>query len=142
MKHLFTLMLFASIVLSSHAAFVMPVSHTHPTDSAIATSPLTQADIMRRFVSLTPVQYGTFRGKKLNFFERISFRASQKRIARKLAEDHPQTTGFNIGGFLLGGFLGVLGVLGAYLFSHDRNLRKWAWIGWGVWIVIALLFII
>ena len=92
---------------------------------------------MQQFVSLTPEQYGTLRGKKLSFFERIEFKAAQRKMKKRLGDE--DSYGFNVGGFFLGFFLGPLGVLGAYIFSRDRNFRKWTWYGWLAWIAIVLI---
>ena len=52
----------------------------------------------------------------------------------------------HLGGFALGFFIGLIGVLIAYIIEDDykRNRVKWAWIGWGVFVVfyVALLVII
>lgn len=49
---------------------------------------------MKRFVNMTANEYGALRGKRLNFFERISFRLSQHRMKIMLKsydEDGPTT---------------------------------------------------
>ena len=48
---------------------------------------------------------------------------------------------FNIGGFVLGLLLSVIGVLIAYLIG-DTTVIKWAWIGFGVFLVIFLLAVL
>ncbi len=95
-----------------------------------------------KFVHMSATEYGYMRGKKLNFFERIAFHSAQHRMEKQLKKAENLTEGFNLGGFILGLLLGLLGVLLAYIFSQDANLRKWTWIGWGVWVVILLLVII
>lgn len=49
-------------------------------------------------------------------------------------------TGFHAGGFFLGLLLGVIGVIIAYLINDEKkhNRVKWAWIGWGVWVVLLI----
>ncbi|MDQ2864558.1 MAG: hypothetical protein M3R50_13115 [Bacteroidota bacterium] len=95
-------------------------------------------------------------GKHLNLFQRMSFKASQKKLRNSFSADgtidnanlkklvESGSGGFNIGGFALGFFLGIIGVLIAYLINSDnkQNLTKWAWIGFGVWVVLIILFII
>ena len=53
------------------------------------------------------------------------------------------TTGFHSGGFFLGLLVGLIGVIIAYIIKDEKkkNRVKWAWIGWGVWVVIALILI-
>ena len=77
------------------------------------------------------------RGKKLSFVEKVEFKILQKRF-RKQLDYGDDSSGFNIGGFALGFLLGLIGVLLAYIFSQDRNFRKWTWIGFGIYAVIII----
>ena len=109
----------------------------------IASKKQQQLALMKYFVNLSAREYGNMRGKKLNFFERLSFKAAQHRMKQQLkAAGSSESEGVNWAGFALGAVLGLLGVLGAYIFSDDKNLIKWTWIGCGIWIVLALIFII
>ena len=51
-------------------------------------------------------------------------------------------TEFQIGGFLLGLLLGLIGVLLAYIFSDDKDFIRSAWYGVGTWMIIYLLLLI
>jgi hypothetical protein len=51
------------------------------------------------------------------------------------------TSDFNIGGFILGLLLSVVGVLIAYLIG-DTTVIKWAWIGFGIFLIIFLLAVL
>ena len=98
---------------------------------------------MKWFVQLSPKEYGKMRGKKLNVFEKVSFKLTQYRMKQQLkASGSADSEGANWGGLALGFFLGLIGVLGAYLFSKDKNFIKWTWIGCIAWIVIVLLIFI
>lgn len=101
--------------------------------------------------------YEKVSGKHLNFFQKLSFKAAQKKLRNSIALDGTITNkkmvkamsygdhsvGFHLGGFALGFFLGLIGVLIAYIINGDpevdRNRRKWAWIGFGVYVVLLLV---
>ena len=101
-------------------------------------------------------EYQKLTGQHLNFFERLSFKATQKKLKKNINADGTvnskmlgknlfggdSETPFNIGGFLLGLILFLPGVLIAYLIGGDEDVRhsrvKWAWFGAGICIAIAL----
>jgi predicted membrane metal-binding protein len=101
--------------------------------------------------------YERLSGRHLNFFDKIAFKIGQKKLRHSFAADGTITnnqllkavsngepgSGFNIGWFALGLFTGLIGVLLSYIINGDedvkRNRHKWAWIGWGVWVVIVVL---
>jgi len=94
-------------------------------------------------ISIKEVQ--ELRGEKLKFADRLAFKAAQKKLRNtinpdgtlenkvfknlKRAEDH--TTGFHLGGFALGFFVGLIGVIIAYIIDDEnkKNRVKWAWLG-------------
>lgn len=95
-------------------------------------------------------------GKKMGFLRRMEFQLAQrklrhsinadgtvsnKRLAMMASKEVDGETGFHIGGFALGFFLGLIGVLIAYLINDEkkRNRVKWSWIGLGVIVVIVIL---
>lgn len=103
--------------------------------------------------------YEKLSGKHLNFFQKLAFKAEQKKLRNSISEDGTITNnklanafsgdgslGFNIGWFALGLLLGLIGVLLSYIINGDpdvkRNRHKWAWIGWGVWVVILIISLI
>ena len=94
-------------------------------------------------------------GRKMNFTERLNFRMAQKKIRKSIAADGTiknkrvlkffsktkgtaGKTGFHIGGFALGFLLGLIGIVIAYVINDDfkKNRVKWAWIGWGIFVVL------
>lgn len=94
-------------------------------------------------------------GERLNFFERLNFKAAQKKIKNNINSDGSVSNNiigkngfgdsfsdFHIGGFLLGLFLFLPGVLIAYLFGGEEDTRrsrvKWAWYGAGIFALIAI----
>jgi hypothetical protein len=98
-----------------------------------------------------------FTGKKMRFIDRIGFKLSQKKLRSSIRPDgtinnkrfnrafrRGGESGFHFGGFALGFFLGLIGLLIAYLIKDDykANRVKWAWIGWGIWLVIWLAVVL
>ena len=100
------------------------------------------------------------RGKHLNFVQKISFKAGQKKLRKSIAADGTITnkklvkalsadgitSGLNIGWLALGFLLGLIGVVLSYVISGDdevkKNRQKWAWIGFGVAVVLYLLVLL
>lgn len=100
--------------------------------------------------------YEALTGKKMKMMDKIGFRIAQKQMRNSINYDgtfnkkkvekyfnrmSDGTTGFHAGGFFLGLIVGLIGVIIAYLIKDDKkkNRVKWAWIGWGVWVVIAVI---
>ena len=98
-------------------------------------------------------------GNKLSFIKKMEFKLAQKklrhsinadgsfsnkRMEKMLRDEMSGTTGFHVGGFALGLFLFLIGVLIAYLINDEKkaNRTKWAWIGAGVGLLLGLIFII
>lgn len=141
-KLLLLLMIFLSATFSE-AAFTTTKTATIPIERE--TVPILEIKrqqeraLMEKVVHMSVKDYEVFTGKKMNLVDRFTFRVIQKQFKRRMAED--LTSGFNLGGFFLGFLLGLLGVLGAYIFSRDRNFRKWTWIGLGGAIIFSLILL-
>jgi len=104
--------------------------------------------------------YEKLSGKHLNFFQRFTFKAGQKKLRNSFAADGTITNkkllkamsdgdhsvGFHLGGFALGFLLGLLGVLLAYVIGGDEDVKKnrvkWAWIGFGLFVVFYLILVL
>jgi len=94
-------------------------------------------------------------GRHLKYFERLSLDLTQKKLRKSINDDgtieskrlekffHKRggETGFHVGGFALGFLLGLIGVIIAYVINDDfkSNRVKWAWIGWGTFVVIYII---
>lgn len=104
-------------------------------------------------------EYQELTGKKMKWVEKVAFKAAQKQLRnsinrdgsfnskkmeRYLKKSSMAADGFQAGGFFLGLLLGLIGVLIAYLIKDEQksNRVKWAWIGWGVWLVILLIALV
>ncbi len=93
-------------------------------------------------------------GRKMNPPEKFAFHSAQRKMNRGINSDGEITnkkmkkmfyadgeTGFHLGGFALGFLVGLIGVLIAYLINDDnkKNRVKWAWIGFGIFVVAYLI---
>lgn len=106
---------------------------------------------------MTTKDVEAFTGKKMKAGEKMGFRAAQYKLRQNINPDgtlntkkfqkafkkvDDGTTGFHIGGFALGFFLSIIGVLIAYLINDAKkaNRVKWAWIGFAVSLVLWIIF--
>ncbi len=109
---------------------------------------------LQEFSTISITGFQQLIGKKLKFSERIAFKVAQQKIRhtinddgtinnkffkraykKRLFNDHE----FNFGGFALGFFLSLIGVLIAYLINDDysSDRRYWAWRGFIAGLLIA-----
>lgn len=156
MKKVFILLAAFAIVTTSFAATGFSYVPKKASEILLPIAP--NAQISLKDLSVIKVKdYEKLSGKHLNFFERMSFKAGQKKLRNSIAADGTITnkkllnamssgdpgTGFNIGWFAIGLLLGIIGVLLSYLINGDeavkKNRQKWAWIGFGVVLVIFLI---
>lgn len=124
---------------------LMPVGNKGQTISLLELSTISRGDLE----SLT--------GKKMNFTQKLAFKGAQKKLRNSINNDGYVTdkkvkkffkadggSGFHLGGFALGFFLGLIGVIVAYVLNDDLKSQrvKWAWIGLGAAIVLSLIVIV
>lgn len=103
---------------------------------------------MQRFAKMTLGDYEKLKGHRLNFFEKLSFKTSKRRINKILTRysygDGP-TVVQKIGWLCKGILLGPIALLIGYLFLKDeeRELIKWIWFGFAGWLIILgiILFV-
>ena len=124
--------------------------------------PVNQSGQTISLLELSRVKVGTLEsltGRRMKFFERISFKLAQGKLRKEINNDgtfkkkrfnrffsrYGGETGFHLGGFALGFFLSLVGVLIAYLLNDDykRNRVNWAWTGFsaaiGILLAVSLL---
>lgn len=97
-------------------------------------------------------------GKKMKLADKVGFKIAQKNLANSINDDGTINSkqlskmakkadggGFHLGGFALGFFLGLIGVLLAYVVWDDENKHartKWAWLGFVTFLVLYLVLIV
>lgn len=128
-------------------ALVAPSATPATSNAANAFSKMSVED----FLSMTPKKFKQLTGEKLTIPQKISLKIAQKKVKQAMKNKEAvdenvmataiDTSDFNLGGFILGLLLSVIGVLIAYLID-DSTVIKWAWIGFGIFMIIFLLAII
>jgi hypothetical protein len=146
-KPLFFVISIFSFSLYSYA--VNPVSSpVYPTEVNKPVNP--GKERMRQqlqwFANLTVKQYEQVKGKKLNFFERVTFKLNQRRAKQMLKHyywDEP-TTWQKISWLFKGLILGPIALILGYIFFRDeeRELIKWIWIGFAGWCAIVAIILL
>ena len=103
-------------------------------------------------IKMTPKEYTEITGKKLNLKDRIVF-SMLKNDLKNTEVDKTETielnaamadsnSEFNLGGFLTGFFLGLLGVGLVHIFSRDSNVRRSSWKGFGTWLILLIVLLL
>lgn len=159
MKKVLSLLLFF-VVFSTHAAIRFNVVTPGALNAAEIKIPLGEGKTISllELSTISAKDYEKLAGKKMNFFNRLTFKMAQHKLAKcmdadgkitnkkllKAFSNEDHSRGFHIGGFALGFFVGLIGVLIAYLIKDDykKNRVKWSWIGFATWLVIYLLLIL
>lgn len=148
----FSLLVFAMMIfnLTTSALTIPSAEPVPPKSDNTAVTPFTGMTV-QDFLALTPKKYKELTGEKLSVTQKISLKLAQKKIRKAVKNNESidsatmanavDTSDFNIGGFVLGLLLSVIGVLIAYLIG-DTSVIKWAWIGFGVFLIIFLLAVL
>ena len=146
---LFALLMNSSLVAGMIAVPVLQPAKSKPVNTTV--SVLQQMDAAT-FLTLTPQKWQEMTGKKISFTQKLSLKMAQKQVKRQLkngkavdmatvARKAAWGDNFHWGAFLLGMFLGPIGVLIVYLveFEDPQIARKSAWRGLLTWLALALL---
>ena len=148
----FSLLAFALMIFNfPTSALSIPSTEPVPPKSENTVAAPFSDMTVKDFLALTPKKYKELTGEKLSLTQRISLKMAQKKIRKAIKNNESvdsatmanafDSSDFNIGGFVLGLLLSVVGVLIAYLIG-DTTVIKWAWIGFGVFLVIFLLAVL
>jgi len=128
------------------ADVLVPIGHTGQNVSLL------------KLAHMKPKEVETLTGQKMKLTDKIGFRIAQRQLARSINDDgtidsrkisqlagkRSDGTGFHLGGFALGFFLGLIGVLIAYLIRDElKKARvKWAWLGFATLVVLELVIVL
>lgn len=116
-------------------------------DQRASSVPLSSQDLL----ALTPAKYEEMTGEKLGLKGTLALFLLKKEIKKtattepiNLEEELADTEGgFNLIGFLAGFFLAFLGVLLVFLLaSNNKAMKRSAWLGFGVLVLLGLLGLI
>ena len=105
-------------------------------------------------VGMNAKEFSQATGQKLSIRDRIVFGLVKSQLKKGLkkgdlelnasaAEPAAKVDGsFNIGAFILGLLLGIIGFLIVLIAFKDKKAWKWSLLGWGLWILLFLVFFI
>ncbi len=159
MKKILFLCVAFALFTTSFASSGYSYSSTKATDIYVPVGQNRTISVMELSV-IKVKDYEKLSGKHLNFFERMTFRAGQKKLKNSFAADGTITNkkllkamsngdpsaAFNPGWLVLGFLLGLIGVLLSYIINGDQDVKKsrhkWAWIGFGLWIIFFILVVL
>ncbi len=166
MKRILTLAIACAFAVSCFAASIV----VNPSPAPAPATAVKASDIMLpvgtgKFISLQQLadmkatDYERLSGKKMGWLERLEFKLGQKKLRNSINEDGTVNNkklekmaanhgdgenGFHLGGFALGFFLGLIGVIIAAVIKDEKRKARlrWALIGWLVFIVIYLILVL
>ena len=144
-----TVALLAGIGLT--AAVPVPVTDIPAMPVTEAVSPPTVEQVL----AMDARAFSDVLGHRLSLKERLAFQIGRKGLREELRKNSLRgespvdvrqlmadgEKGFRFGGFVLGLLLGLIGVLIAYLMKRDKGFIRSAWIGWGVWVGLVIVFL-
>jgi hypothetical protein len=160
-KKIFALFVVVFAFATVHAFTSTSVTPT--TTSPLATEVMVPVGKTGKFISMadlatiSPKDFAALSGSKMNLLQKAGFKLSQKQLKKSINADGTINSkklnkflqkgeggGFHLGGFALGFFLGLIGVLLAYVVFEDdlkKSRIKWAWIGLAAFFVLWLVLL-
>jgi hypothetical protein len=143
-------------------AFFLMLTAAHPGKSSEATVVLPPTNgvefspkilTVGAFVDLSNKEFSELTGNKLSLKEKLALGFIQKKFKSEIRRGNISSDSkvnlnqmmndempkFNIGGFVLGLLLGLIGVGLAHIFSNDKGFRRNSWYGFGAWLIILVI---
>jgi hypothetical protein len=160
MKKLLLLLLSIAVFSVSFGAATIPVKPAlNANEIYLPVGKSGQRISLMQLSKISLKDFETLTHRKMRFFDRLAFKSAQKKLNKGISEDgtikkkklqkfvnkfYGGETGFHAGGFFLGFLLGAIGLVIAYVINDDykRNRVKWAWIGFGIAVVINIILIV
>jgi hypothetical protein len=159
---LFAFTLFTSSFASSTSLFPPPANNpVAPKKATEVFIPIGKSGQMISLMELSRIDVKGLEdltGKKMKLTDRIGFKLAQRELKRDINPDGTinskklknyldsdyESRGFHFGGFALGFFLGLIGVLIAYLINDDKKRArvKWAWLGLAILVGLELIIVL
>jgi len=153
MKKLIVLCICVSLLPSSHASsIILTPPKLNAKDVLVPVGKLGNKISVFELSRIGTSDFQQLTGEKMNLFNKLSFKITQHKLRQNINRDGTFSrkamarffggeTGFHFGGFALGFFLGLIGLLIAYLIKDDYkpNRVKWAWIGFAIGVAISLV---
>lgn len=149
-KNLFFVLAFLMLSMNAFtvsASFSKPETKSEVVETKPAPTGL-QDLTAEQLLSLTTKGYQELTGKKMSFKDKFVLKYVQQNIKRDLRKTgevdiksyfDDGSMRFNIGGFALGFFLGLIGVALAHIFSNNKSFRRSSWYGVGAVLILAII---
>ncbi len=155
MKKITILLLAAVFSITLNAGIIYVPGNSTDNEKAgktTAVNVFSQLDA-KTFLSLTPAQVQEMTGKKMTIGQKISLKMAQLEVKKQLRKGKEikmaemgkrAASGISAIWLIAGFFLGLIGVLIAYLTREDSddNRVKSAWIGFGIGLVLYIVFLV
>lgn len=108
---------------------------------------------LEQFVKMSYKDFAILKGKKMTIKEKLVLKFTQRQLKKEIIAGHvskdyeldalnhmnEELPKFNIGGFVLGFLLGLIGVGLAYIFSNDKSFRRSSWYGFGGYLILLIV---
>ena len=157
MKKSFTLILAFAFFTQTISAAVIANEPVKAVDISIPLGNTGKAISLQYLSTISVKDFQELSGKKMKGADKLMFKVAQRKIRSSINDDGTlnnkqlekmykksggdSSSGFNIGGFALGLFLGLIGVLIAYIINNDNNKSRhtWAWIGLAAALLLSVV---
>ena len=141
----FSIYAFSGVNMAYGFSVIKPVTNTELPSSLAAFKYLKASE----FVKLSVKEFNDLTGKKLNFFQRLSFKITKMGMKHDIKKNPDLKLTDYVDGngtftidilWLILGFLVGIGVIAGYLTKQEQYKITSAWIGFGLFLLVALIF--